>query len=236
MNSSTRTILIADDDPDTRAIVGSAIQMLGHTFVEAGDGRTACSLAQEINIDMAVLDVMMPELNGIEVCEKLKKLPGGEYVPILMLTARDNVKDKVTALDGGADDYLTKPFHYQELQSRIKALLRVRELNIRLREQNTQLQEMQEKLVNQERQMLVTQLAGTAAHQLGQPLSAIMLNCHLVESLPADDARAKKALAAIKQDAKRMAELIEKLRNADASKKSAYHGKTDILSIDEEKK
>jgi DNA-binding response OmpR family regulator len=231
-----RTVLVADDDADTRAIVGSAVQMLGHSFVEACDGKQALTLAGQIEIDMAVLDVMMPEMHGTEVCTEIKKLEGGEFIPVLMLTARDSVKDKVTALEGGADDYLTKPFHYQELQARIKALLRVRDLNLRLREKNSELSAMQEKLVQTERQILVSQLAGTAAHQLGQPLSAIMLNCHLIEALPLGDDRSKKALAAIKQDAKRMAEMIEKLKTADANKTSAYHGKTAILNIDEEKK
>lgn len=231
-----RTLLIADDDADTRAIVGSAVQMLGHDYVEAGDGAQALALASQVKIDLAILDVMMPEMSGTAVCEGIKKLEGGEFIPVLMLTARDSVKDKVSALEGGADDYLTKPFHYQELQARIKALLRVRDLNLRLREKNTELQTMQEKLVQQERQILVAQLAGTAAHQLGQPLSAIMLNCHLIETLPPGDERSKKALAAVKQDAKRMAELIEKLRNADASKTSSYHGKTAILNIEPQKK
>ncbi len=234
--TTQRNVLIADDDPDTRAIVASAVQMLGHSVVEATDGKQALTIAQQMTIDMAVLDVMMPELHGTEVCAGIKKLDGGEYIPVLMLTARDSVKDKVSALDGGADDYLTKPFHYQELQARIKALLRVRELNLRLREQNEELQRMQEKIVQQERQLLVTQLAGTAAHQLGQPLSAIMLNCHLIESLGAADERSKKALAAIKSDSKRMAELIEKLRTADASKTRSYHGKAEILDIDFDKK
>lgn len=232
MTTANRTVLVADDDADTRAIVTSAVQMLGNTVLEASDGKQALSLAGQVAIDLAILDVMMPEMNGNEVCEAIKRLEGGEFIPILMLTARDSVKDKVSSLEGGADDYLTKPFHYQELQARIKALLRVRDLNIRLREQNATLQLMQEKLVQQERQLLVSQLAGTAAHQLGQPLSAIMLNCHLIESLPPDDERSKRALAAIKQDSKRMAELIEKLRNADASKTSAYHGQTAILNID----
>ncbi|MBX7143318.1 MAG: response regulator [Oligoflexia bacterium] len=231
-----RTILVADDDADTRAIVTSAIQMLGHNSVEAADGRQALSLSRELGIDLAVLDIMMPEVNGNEVCQSIKQSEFGPYIPVLMLTARDNVKDKVSSLDGGADDYLTKPFHYQELQARIRALLRVRELNERLRSQNDQLKAMQATIVSQERQLLVNQLAGTAAHQLGQPLSAILLNCHVIETLPAGDPRAQRSLAAIKQDAKRMAEMIERLRSADASKTQSYHGKTAILELDDTEK
>lgn len=228
-----RTILVADDDADTRAIVTSAIQMLGHNSVEASDGRQALSLSKELGIDLAVLDIMMPEVNGNEVCSSIKASEAGPYIPVLMLTARDNIKDKVNSLDGGADDYLTKPFHYQELQARIRALLRVRELNEKLRLQNEQLRAMQETIVSQERQLLVHQLAGTAAHQLGQPLSAILLNCHVIETLPVGDERSRRSLNAIKVDAKRMVELIERLRSADASKTQSYHGKTAILELKE---
>ena len=92
---------------------------------------------------------------------------------------------------------------------------------------------MQEKLVAQERQLVVGQLAGTAAHQLGQPLSAIMLNCHLLERVSPDNPKHQNALGAIKDDARRMAELLGKLREIDASKTQEYHGTTEILEIDE---
>jgi signal transduction histidine kinase len=93
---------------------------------------------------------------------------------------------------------------------------------------------MQEKLVQHERQVVVSQLAGTAAHQLGQPLSAIMLNCHLLERLPSTDERFQKALQAVKADAKRMAELIERLRGVDAKKTEAYHGEARILNLEKQ--
>ena len=87
-------------------------------------------------------------------------------------------------------------------------------------------------LVEQERQLAVDQLAGTAAHQLGQPLAAIILNCHLLEALEPDDPKYKKALAAMNSDAKRMAELIEKLKSTDARKTSDYYGDVNILELD----
>ena len=93
---------------------------------------------------------------------------------------------------------------------------------------------MQQKLIEQERQLVVGQLAGTAAHQLGQTLSAIMLNCHLLEKVGADNPKHQNALGAIKDDARRMAELIGKLKGVDASKKKEYYGDTEILDLDEE--
>ena len=223
-------ILVADDDPDVRSIVSSAISMLGFEYVEAADGLQAASLVKELRIDLAILDFMMPGKNGLEVCEYIKNLDGGAHIPVLLLTARDALKDKVDALQQGVDDYLTKPFHYEELQARVKAQLRVRELNLNLKSKNEELLAAQAKIVTQERQLLATQLAGSAAHSLGQPLSAIMLNCHLLENLDQQHDKYRQALAAIKNDVKRMAEMLEKLKTVDAAQTEQYYGSTAILS------
>lgn len=227
----SQVILVADDDADALNIVTLGLEAMGVTPLKAHDGNEAWELFGTHWPDLAILDLMMPGLEGREVCRRIKDTERGRHVPVLILTSCDTVQDKVSALEGGADDYLTKPFHLQELQARVKALLRMRELNLNLWEKNQQLLAAQEKLVEQERQLLVMQLAGTAAHQLGQPLSAIMLNCHLLEKLPAEDERYKQALLAIKQDARRMAEMIEKLKQVDARKKQNYHGETDILDL-----
>ena len=227
------SILVADDDENARNLVSMGVHALGFESIEAADGEEAIASFQKNKPDMAILDLMMPGLSGREVCQKIKGTEEGSHVPVLILTARDGVRDKVLALEGGADDYLTKPFHLEELQARVKALLRVRELNLKLWEKNQELLAVQQQLLQQERQLVVMQLAGTAAHQLGQPLSAILLNCHLLEKLPADDDRYKKALGAVKQDAQRMVELIEKLKRVDPEKRTDYYGATQILDIKE---
>lgn len=229
-----RTVLIADDDEDIRAIVTSSIAILGHRVIEAADGRAAIDLCAVELPDLAILDLTMPRATGSEVCRTIKGHEGGAFVPVLILTARDGVRDKVEALAEGADDYLTKPFHYQELQARAKALLRVRELTLSLRDRNAELAAMQERIVEQERQLLAAQLGGTAAHRLGQPLSAIMLNTHLIETLPPGDPRHQRALAAIKSDSRRMAEMLEQLRAIDARRTETYFEETDILDLDKE--
>ena len=228
---SQKTVLVADDDPDIRAVICSAISFLGITTLEAGDGQQALSIFESTQIDLAVLDVMMPNLTGLEVCDRIKKHPLGRYVPCIILTAKDNLRDKVSALSDGADDYLTKPFHYEELQARVRAQLRVRTLNLVLQEKNQELIEMQEKLIHKERQLLANQMAGTAAHSLGQPLSAILLNCHLIESLPKDDGRFTQALTAVKNDARRMTTMLEKLKTLDEGKTTEYYAGTEILEL-----
>ena len=229
-----RRILIADDDADSRIVVASVISILGHAPVVVHGGGEALEECERQLPDLAIIDYMMPSVNGIEMCHRLKTIPGGELVPILMLTARDSMQDKISALEEGIDDYLTKPFNYQELRARVTALLRVRDLNLSLVAKTEELQKMQELLVATERQVAVGQLAGTAAHQLGQPLSAIMLNCFLIEKLPKEDPKFIGAVIAIKNDVRRMVEMIDRLRNVKASAREVYFEGTEILKLKDE--
>ena len=229
-----RRILIADDDADSRIVVASVISILGHSPVVVQGGGEALEECERQLPDLAIIDHTMPAVSGIEMCHRLKTIPGGELVPILMLTARDSLKDKVSALEEGVDDYLTKPFNYQELRARVTALLRVRDLNLKLVAKNEELKRMQELLVATERQVAVGQLAGTAAHQLGQPLSAIMLNCFLIEKLPKEDAKFMGAVVAIKNDVRRMVEMIDSLRKVKASAREEYFDGTEILKLKDE--
>lgn len=229
-----RRILIADDDADSRIVVASVISILGHSPVVVHGGGEALEECERQLPDLAIIDYMMPSVNGIEMCHRLKTIPGGELVPILMLTARDSMQDKISALEEGVDDYLTKPFNYQELRARVTALLRVRDLNLSLVAKTEELQKMQERLVASERQVAVGQLAGTAAHQLGQPLSAIMLNCFLIEKLPKEDPKFMGAVTAIKNDVRRMVEMIDKLRTIKASAREEYFEGTEILKLKDE--
>ncbi|MCB0338166.1 MAG: response regulator [Bdellovibrionales bacterium] len=234
MSAGGSRILVADDDDDARELVGAAIADLGFEVIPAVDGEDAIERCKKEMPDLAVLDVMMPGRSGPEVCAWIKNNDQGQLVPVLILTARDQIDDKVEAFEGGADDYLTKPFNFRELQARIKALLRVRGLNLVLQQKNRELHAAQAKIVAQERQLLAGQIAGTAAHKLGQPLTAIKLNCHLLEVLDTKDEKFIKALEAIQQDVNRMASMIEQLRSVDAAKTASYYGKTKILDVAEE--
>jgi DNA-binding response OmpR family regulator len=228
-----RKILIADDDADSRVIVASVVSLMGYTPIVVVNGNEAVRASSQEKPHLAILDYMMPDLSGVEVCARIKNNQADEFVPVLMLTARDTVRDKVSAFEEGVDDYLTKPFNYQEFQARVKALLRVRDLTVSLRETNAELRLMQQRLIEKERQLAVGQLAGTAAHQLGQPLSSILLNCYLIEQLPKTDPKFIGALAAIKSDTKRMGELINQLRSVKASDREGYYGDSEILKLRE---
>jgi two-component system, OmpR family, response regulator MprA len=115
-------ILVVDDEPAVRAALERALGLDGFEVGTAEDGQEALRTVQRERPELVVLDVLMPGLDGIAVCRRLRR--DGDRTPILMLTARDAVFDRVAGLDAGADDYLVKPFALEELLARVRALLR----------------------------------------------------------------------------------------------------------------
>jgi DNA-binding response OmpR family regulator len=116
-----RTILVVDDEPTLRETLVDALEADGFRVVSAADGREALTRFRADRPDLILLDLMLPELSGIEVCRIIRAESG---VPIVMLTAKDSELDKVVGLELGADDYVTKPFSLRELTARIRALFR----------------------------------------------------------------------------------------------------------------
>jgi two-component system, OmpR family, response regulator MprA len=115
-------ILVVDDEPSVRDALDRALRMDGYKVQLAADGRQALDQLAEQAPDAIVLDLLMPEIDGLEVCRRIRA--AGDRIPVLMLTARDGVPDRVKGLDAGADDYLVKPFALEELSARLRALLR----------------------------------------------------------------------------------------------------------------
>jgi two-component system response regulator MprA len=120
-NSAAAHILVVDDEPLILSMMRRHLEVEGYSVSSASDGDTAVELLRRQGADLLILDVMMPGLDGFEVCRTVRRESG---VPILMLTARDAATDKVTGLDCGADDYVVKPFNPDELLARVRALLR----------------------------------------------------------------------------------------------------------------
>ncbi len=121
-------ILIVEDEVDTLLPLRRALESEGYTVVEATDGPTALSLVEKEHPDLILLDLMLPEMDGYEVCRRLRSNPRTDFIPIIMLTARSDIKDKIEGMDLGADDYVTKPFNLQELKARIRMILRRRQI------------------------------------------------------------------------------------------------------------
>jgi two-component system response regulator MprA len=115
-------VIVVDDEYPLRAALRRALALEGIGVTEAASGEEAIDLMRDRSWDAMVLDVLMPGLSGLEVCERLRA--AGERIPILMLTARETVADRVRGLEAGADDYLVKPFALEELLARLRALQR----------------------------------------------------------------------------------------------------------------
>ncbi|HEX8770685.1 MAG TPA: response regulator transcription factor [Acidimicrobiales bacterium] len=120
--TSVGRVLIAEDDKSVRDSLGRVLTYEGYDVQTAVDGAEALAVALEVRPDLIVLDVLMPVLDGLTTCRRLRQ--AGDRTPVLMLTARHEVTDKVAGLDAGADDYLVKPFSLDELLARVRALLR----------------------------------------------------------------------------------------------------------------
>jgi len=115
-------ILVVDDEPAVQNALSRALALERYDVAQAVDGRQALECLQRAAYEVVILDVSMPYVDGLEVCRRLRD--GGDRTPVLMLTAREQVDDRVAGLDAGADDYLVKPFALRELLARVRALLR----------------------------------------------------------------------------------------------------------------
>jgi DNA-binding response OmpR family regulator len=121
---SARRILVAEDEEDVCRLVTTALEKAGFETLEAADGKSALAAAKDRRPDLIVLDLMLPQLSGLEVCKALKMAPETRSIPIIMLTAKAEEVDRILGLELGADDYVTKPFSPRELTLRVQSVLR----------------------------------------------------------------------------------------------------------------
>jgi two-component system alkaline phosphatase synthesis response regulator PhoP len=123
--SDTRTkILVVDDEKDITDSLGISLESEGYNVVKANTGHDAIEKARVEIPDLILLDIMLPDMNGYEITNKLRKDPLTKLIPIIMLTGRGGLNDKIEGLDLGADDYITKPFNVRELKARVRTVLR----------------------------------------------------------------------------------------------------------------
>lgn len=138
-----KTILIVDDEQKIVDLLVHNLKREGYNTIEANDGQTAIDIAIEQRPDLILLDVMLPRVDGLSVCKKIKNIYN---VPILMVTAKDNELDKIVGLELGADDYITKPFSVREVVARVKANLRKVENNIEEKKEKNKEEEKEKKV------------------------------------------------------------------------------------------
>jgi putative two-component system response regulator len=128
IGDSTRKVLVVDDNVQNVALLEGLLSSKGYEVITAYNGKEALAKVSEVVPDIILLDVLMPVMDGNEVCARLKKDPATRFIPIVMLTALDSTEDKVRGIEAGADDFITKPFQQLELLARVKSLVRVKGL------------------------------------------------------------------------------------------------------------
>jgi len=156
---SKKRILIVDDNEDTVELLKKRLRSEAYDTAEAYDGEEGLKKVVEYNPDLILLDVMMPKIDGYEVCRRLKLDENTRYIPVIMLTAKSDVASKVIGLDIGADDYLPKPFDYKELSARVRSLLTIKAAR--------------EKLVEEKKSGALEQMMDQVAHEIRNPLTSI---------------------------------------------------------------
>ena len=171
------TILLVDDEDAVQKLLAYPLERDGFNVVQARDGEEALARFSEQRFDLVVLDVMLPKLDGLEVCKRLRAT---STVPIIMLTARDDELDKVIGLELGADDYITKPFSIREFRSRVRALLR------RAKAPHTPGEEAEERI---ELDGLVIDIPRRVVEVRGDPVQLTYVEFELLRTLAAQPGR-----------------------------------------------
>lgn len=181
------SILIVDDTPDNVRLLSTILTTQGYQVRKALNGQRAIATAQEFPPNLILLDVMMPEMNGYEVCEQLKASPKTSSIPVIFLSALDDVLDKVKAFDVGAVDYITKPFQNKEVLARVANQLTIQSQQKLLQEQTQQLEEFVERLQNEIKEREGVELALRLAQQESDRLLLNILPSAIVENLKKGD-------------------------------------------------
>ncbi|KAF0248552.1 MAG: histidine kinase [bacterium] len=136
------TILVVDDDQDSREYLALCFSHLNYQVIQANNGQQALALAKSVKPDVIVLDIVMPDLDGYQVCRKLKDDEKTEHIPVVLITVLHKLEDEIRGFEAGAHDYISKPYNRAELSARITAALRVKRLQDQLRHRNEALREL----------------------------------------------------------------------------------------------
>jgi len=190
-------IMVVDDTPANLKLLEDMLRQQGHEVHSFPRGRLALKETARNPPDLILLDINMPEMNGYEVCERLKSTEQGLSIPVIFLSAMSEMQDRVKAFQSGAEDYISKPFQIEEVLARVETHLSVHRLqgalksqnehlertNTMLQDSNRQLQEAQMHLVQSEKMASLGQLVAGIAHEINNPLAFVVSHLYTVESL-----------------------------------------------------
>lgn len=214
-------ILLVDDMPRNLKILAGILQKEGYHIAVADSGKKALDMVEKRQPDLILLDIMMPEMDGYEVCQRLKQSLNHKDIPVIFLTALADIKNIVLGFEAGAVDYVTKPFNISELLSRVTNHLKLRQA--------------QKQVVELEQKNAVLAMAVTASHELNQPLTVLAGNFELFRtSLTGIDLNEKQInyLSRIQNAILQVKDLLNKFTNPGTISFQDYVGQTKMAKID----
>jgi len=170
-------VLVVDDDPDTVELLTKRLGAEGYSTLGASDGKQAIHQANEYGPDVIILDIKMPKMDGYEVCKRLKSSEDTRLIPVIMLTVKAKVPDKVKGLDIGADDYIPKPFDFREISRRVRYWSTLKK---RVEERVSEIKRLEQELIKSERLAAIGQTVGGIAHYMKNVLFGLKGGVYLV--------------------------------------------------------
>jgi len=211
-------ILVVEDESDSRFLFERLLTKNGCTVQTAENGEAALSVIEKFNPKVILADWTMPKINGIELCNIIKKKEETKLVYFILLTGRTSLKDRVEGLDTGADDYLVKPIENQELLARIRAGLRIHNL--------------QNELKNVEHNKAVVELACTIGHKINNPLSSLKMSIDtLKDELDKSNESTNEDLFIIEESLRRIQEFVKALQKLQSAEIMNYALDNKMLNI-----
>ncbi len=231
--SKKHKILIVEDSQENMDLLVYFLHPQGYEIISVYDGLSALQKVEEEHPDIILLDIMLPKMDGYEVCGRLKKDPETKFIPIIMLTALKELKDKVRALEVGADDFLTKPFENIELLARVKSLLRLKEYHDELQSKNMELAEKNESLMRMDR--FKEDLTNLIIHDMKNPLFVIQGNLQMMsmsmENVPPEIL--KKYAQRIERSSQQLLRMVVNLLDISRIEEGTIDLKNDHANINE---
>jgi DNA-binding response OmpR family regulator len=218
-------VLLADDDPTMRLLLSRMLEQGGHTVTTAAaDGAEAWESYVAAPAPLLILDWEMPKMDGLELCRRIRSSERGDEAFILVITARDTTEDLTAVLDAGADDYMSKPVTPDNLMARLRIAERRIEVNAARRN-------AEEKLRKAQYLAGIGETSLALQHEINNPLAALLSNTALIEAGMLDAAEKEEALVTIAQMARRIAEVVKKLRQLNNPKSVEYLGSARMIDI-----
>jgi CheY-like chemotaxis protein len=213
-------ILIIDDSQINRAVARLALEEKKYVVIEAGDGQAALDILPKEQPDLILLDVIMPGLNGFETCKIIRSNPQTQHIPIIFVTALNEIPSKREGFKIGADDYITKPYFVEDLLLRVELILSAKRakdgLAVKAQEMeafSNELSKKQRDLIEKEKELLLNQVYVALHHEIRNPLTTILIGSQVLDSMFITEGPAKKVITEIVTCAKRIRGIMDSLGN-----------------------